>query len=209
MVHIKSNGDYQTLNKKLVYAVSLDLGFREKDIREGIARAKLPARFEVMPRLSRGVKKNPMVIVDGAHNVRKMETTVNNLQKLSYKKLILILGFSKSKDYIPMLESLMPLANHVIFTRFETPLRKCASPAELLRVAQKSGQTSSPKGGLTGKKRRIKLEISLDPMIALDRAMKSVGKNDLILSTGSFYLAGHIRSRWYPEEYILKNRRSF
>ena len=48
-----------------------------------------------------------------------------------------------------------------------------------------------------------------DPMNALEVAMKAAKPDDLVLATGSFYLCGELRKRWYPEEWILKNRKSF
>lgn len=48
-----------------------------------------------------------------------------------------------------------------------------------------------------------------DAQQALDAALKAAGHDDVILITGSFYLAGELRTRWYPEEAILKARISF
>ena len=43
---------------------------------------------------------------------------------------------------------------------------------------------------------------------ALDAALKKAGPDDAILITGSFYLAGELRQRWYAEESILNARLS-
>ncbi|MEK7616203.1 MAG: hypothetical protein AAB420_03295 [Patescibacteria group bacterium] len=44
---------------------------------------------------------------------------------------------------------------------------------------------------------------------ALDAALAAARSNDLVLVTGSFYLAGELRTRWYPEEDILVHRSAF
>ena len=44
---------------------------------------------------------------------------------------------------------------------------------------------------------------------ALEKALASAGPDDLVLVTGSFYLAGELRQRWISEAFILKNRKSF
>ena len=48
-----------------------------------------------------------------------------------------------------------------------------------------------------------------DPHQALDAALKAAKPEDAILVTGSFYLAGELRKRWYSEEHILVHRLAF
>jgi dihydrofolate synthase/folylpolyglutamate synthase len=43
-----------------------------------------------------------------------------------------------------------------------------------------------------------------DPLAAVDRALELAGAGDLILVTGSLYLVGNVRERWYPTERILE-----
>ena len=65
-------------------------------------------------------------------------------------------------------------------TRFQNPERKCMNL-----------------GGYT------------DSGQAIDAALAAAKPDDLVLVTGSFYLAGELRTRWYPEERILINRKAF
>ena len=180
--------NYNDLNRELVKSAALDLGFNERSVKRGLKDLRLPARFET-------VQTSPRVIIDGAHNDRKMETTLENLKKQKYRKLHLVMAFAKSKDYVSMLKEFLPLAHHMVFTRFETPLRKTADPGDLMRAAQAA-------------KFRGKLEMSLDPMVALNKALQAAHQNDLVLVTGSFFLAGRLREKWFPEEWVLKNRKS-
>ena len=43
-----------------------------------------------------------------------------------------------------------------------------------------------------------------DPLRAIETALEWAGPDDVVLVTGSLYLVGNIRERWYPTERILK-----
>ena len=51
------------------------------------------------------------------------------------------------------------------------------------------------------------VEIVHDPDSALDRVLVLARINDLVCVTGSLYLVGHLRNRWFPVEDILSERR--
>lgn len=153
-------------NQELVEA----MGFSAKAV-------QLPARFEIM-------QKNPMVIIDGAHNRAKMRYTAELLKKLSYRNLHLVVALAANKER-DILETLP--VGIVYPTRFQNPERSCMSPAKLYPDAK----------------------IYSDPRQALEEALTSAKSDDAILVTGSFYLAGELRRRWYPEEFILEHRASF
>ncbi len=186
---IEPRGDYQKDNRALAIAISTKLGLSSKVIERGITKAFLPCRFEVM-------QKRPLVVLDGAHNPVKMMSVVSNLRKLKYKRLITVIGFSGGKDFEGMLGQIIPLSDRVLFTRFQVPDRKVLSPIVARTVAEKY------------KKSGKAFEIFLDPFTALDKAIREARKDDLVLVTGSFYLAGELRTRWYLEEFILENRKS-
>lgn len=144
---------------------------------------RLPCRFET-------IQTKPLVILDGAHCVAKIKNTVENLEKVKYKKLILVLAITASKDIQGMCKLIAPLADYVFATRYSMPFRKCTSPKELVKICKKG-------------------KMYMDPDQALNAALKKANVNDLILVTGSFFLAGELRKRWYPEERILKTLKSF
>ncbi len=48
-----------------------------------------------------------------------------------------------------------------------------------------------------------------DPHQALDAALRQATSDDVVLITGSFYLAGELRTRWFSEEKILVHRSAF
>lgn len=176
-------------NARLATAIGRKLGLTTRVIAKGIAVTCLPARFEI-------VQRKPLVIIDGAHNPAKIGHTVRQLKTLSYRKLIVVLALAANKDARQSLRPLVRAADHIFTTRFLESQRKAALPDKLERIIK----SISP---------RVKVETRLDPHKALDRALRLARQSDAVLVTGSFFLAGELRPRWYPEEGILSKRSSF
>jgi len=177
-------------NRALAEALGKALGLSEKSIEKGISETRLAARFEK-------VSSKPVIILDGAHNRSKISHTNLQLKKERYKKLFLVMALAENKDSQEIFKQIVPIADEVFFTRFASKDRKPAPP---LRLFKDAGPYLK-KGVRTG--------IFLDSHDAFAEARLRAGKDDCILVTGSFYLAGELRKLWYPEEKILKNRRSF
>lgn len=73
--------------KKLGYDIS------EAAIRRGLADARWPARFEIL-------KKDPLIIFDGAHNPEGIETAVASIKRyFGDRKICILTGVMKDKDY--------------------------------------------------------------------------------------------------------------
>lgn len=80
----------------------------EKSIREGLKKTKWPGRFQI-------VKKDPIFIIDGAHNLHGVQVLRSNLDNyFRDKKKILIMGVLRDKDYKSMISTIMPLADKVV-----------------------------------------------------------------------------------------------
>ncbi len=188
--HIPQQIDYYENNKALATVICKTLGVEDAHIKNGIQKTHLQCRFET-------IQKNPLVILDGAHNRAKILSTVNNIKKLTWSKLYAIISIANNKDHVSILEHIIPLADHVYITCFRVTDRKCAHPKELLLKA-----TPYLKKGATS-------EMFLDPQQALKNALKNADKKDLIVVTGSFFLAGELRKNWHGEEEILRKRKSF
>jgi dihydrofolate synthase/folylpolyglutamate synthase len=177
-------------NIVLASAVCSSLGLPQSAIEEASSSIRLPARFELM----RGNKK---VVLDGAHNVRKIKFLANKLKKFPHRKLILIISILASKKFKEMLEIIVPHADQIIITSFDKPHRPAVSPEILFDAAFRN------------KRKNASIRIVKNPQEALQQTFKQVGKKDLILATGSFFLAGELRKLWYPERLILTKRQSF
>ena len=73
-------------------------------VREGIFAARWPGRMEIL-------RKEPFLLVDGAHNSNGVEALVRSLMALfPGEKFHFVMGVMEDKDYERMVELLLPLA---------------------------------------------------------------------------------------------------
>ncbi len=142
---------------------------------------RLPCRFETM-------QTQPTVIIDGAHNVAKMQTTIAQLPK----NTTVIFGCKEDKDAKLMLRALSKVATTIHTTRYTNGRGKPANPATLLAMVPKAKRGSA----------------FLFAHDAVSYAVHNAKPSDVILTTGSLYLAGEVRTRWVSEEQILKDQES-
>lgn len=177
-------------NRALAGAILRFLHVREQTIAAVSRSPQLPCRFE-------RVHDRPSVFLDGAHSPLKMKALCERLSQVQYRKLVLILAMANNKRSEPILRCLVPFADTVLCTRFLMPFRKCHDPARLAQHAAKYT------------KRGAHVLALYDPHEALDRALRQAGVKDAVVATGSFFLAGELRKRWYSEEQILAHRTSF
>lgn len=187
---VPSSKDYMKNNISLVKAISKEIGIKDIYVNMGISIAKLQCRFEL-------IKNNPKIIIDGAHNKAKIKSTLDNLKKIKYNKLHLILAISQNKDHLAIIKQLVPKADCIYFTEFKNSFRKSAEVANLLELSRKY---IKPNASLFVDKNSKKV---------LDVAIKNSEVDDCILVTGSFFLAGEIRKVWHPEESVLHRRNAF
>lgn len=114
---LSSYADYQIHNASLaLYALDIiaeDCGFiididkSKKAIKNTIWRA----RFEI-------VKKDPLVIIDGAHNIHGIDALVKSFDKFKGSKCI-IFSALKRKEYQKMIEVLDKHCDELVITHFE------------------------------------------------------------------------------------------
>jgi dihydrofolate synthase / folylpolyglutamate synthase len=160
----------------LEFGVQKAFPVTEQTIRDGLRQVRWPGRLEVLAR-------DPLVILDGAHNPSAAEVLFDFLESALHdapdRKLILVIGMMADKNHKEFLGRLVPIADTVIFTR---PHMERAATPEMLVAAM--GQASVHR-----------LVIS-DPHDALARAEHMARPSDLICVTGSLFLVGEIsRSR--------------
>lgn len=177
-------------NANLAAEICRSIGISDNFIDIGIRQTRLPARFEV-------VQKNPLVVIDGAHNRSKIRNTISRTRNLKFNKLFVVLAISEDKDKEDILREIVPYSDQILFTKFINPYRKSADPKELLKLSKKYLKSG------------VMPRVFLDPVMALNELLKLGNKKDLILVTGSFFLAHDLRSLWYSEERVLKTRQSF
>jgi dihydrofolate synthase/folylpolyglutamate synthase len=168
-------GEYQQLNAALALAaieICEKKGFHIDDaaIYSGLQNTRWEARLEVM-------QKNPLFILDGAHNPAGIDVLCRSLKKdFSYRRLILIFGALADKDYRRMLEKISPLASKIIVVQMKA--KRAVPVNDLMNIVKKMGYPA------------IAAE---NVQQAILRAWKLAGKQDMICATGSFYLAGEVK----------------
>ena len=139
-------------------------------IKNGIAKAKNPGRFEV-------VSTEPLIILDGAHNEDGVKNFVETVKHdLKDKKLLTVAGMLKDKDYNSMLNSFKELNSDFIAT-------EPANPRKLDK--ENLADMMSEKG--------LNEIASKMPKEAVKHVNNVAGDYDAILFVGSLYLIGEIR----------------
>ncbi len=181
-------GKHQVRNCILAAEVAFCLGVGVVDTKKALKDMVLAGRLEVM-------QKEPLVILDGAHNPDKILSTVNFLKETEHRKLHLVITLAKKKNAKAIFKKIMPLTDSVCISWFSTSGRSSESPENLKVLAKKFG----------GKR----ITIHKKAKEALQKAFARSSKNDMILITGSFHLAGELRKQWYKEKDILKKRKIF
>ena len=171
---IPFGGEHQ-INNALTVVSAVDIlrekGFAISDeqLIEGIAAAKFPARFEVC-------SKDPLVILDGAHNPQAAAALVSGIKKFLPEKRTLLCGMMADKDCAGVMSTLAPLFERVIAVPVQSP--RAISPAELAALAApycKSVFTAE------------------NAAQALDAALAALNPGEALVVAGSLYLASELR----------------
>lgn len=159
-------------------------------VRAGLSRARFQGRYEV-------VQESPLIVLDGAHNPEKVRALARDLGAWRAghpeSRLIAVAGMLEAKDHRPMIAELARVADELVTTTPRVLAKPGADAAALAATARDLG-FSGPVAALA------------DPAEALDFAIARAGVRDLVLVTGSLYLVGNVRGRWYPDEEIVLQR---
>ncbi len=154
-----------------------------KAIAAGINRTVWPGRLEVL-------SKNPLVILDGAHNPAGAKVLSEAMRDVPRRNLICVYGILGDKSYPEATSYIVPMCDKMILTTPDTP--RALEPAVLkTEVELHIGQSTNPSAK----------EIIIEPDMAraFDLALGEAGRDDAILCCGSLYLVGplrtHIRKR--------------
>jgi dihydrofolate synthase/folylpolyglutamate synthase len=173
------------LRNAAVAAVALDRLARDgwpvtaAALHAGFLRRVLPGRVEQV---------QGGVILDGAHNPQKMAALLDG--GLPEPPATVVLAASGQR------------APSALLARFSRPTRVIACELELY------GKSVVPAADLAQAARAqgLAAEVADSPEAALDRALAGSGP---VLVTGSLYLLGRLRSRWYPWQDVLLQQTSW
>ncbi|MFA5061545.1 MAG: Mur ligase family protein [Patescibacteria group bacterium] len=170
-------GKHQIENSILAIQAAKLLKIKNSAIKKGLAQTKMPIRMEV-------VSRKPLIILDGAHNPDKIRAAIKTISDLKLKNINLLVGFSGNKNIKKMISQLAGLKPKIIAcTRYTiNPLRKVADPKDLADRFKKL----LPK---------TDIKIFIDPKDAFLETKARLKANDMLLVTGSMFLAGELRTQ--------------
>lgn len=163
-------GVYQPGNALVAAAAGRALGADEGAIRVGLAGARWPGRFQI-------VRRDPVVILDGAHNPAGARALAASLRAyFPGRPVTFVIGILADKDAGGILAALAPLAARIVFTASGNP--RAAAP-EALRALLPAGPGALP------------VELVAAPSEALARATAMAG-DGIVCVAGSLSLVGDV-----------------
>jgi dihydrofolate synthase/folylpolyglutamate synthase len=135
------------------------------------AEVRIPGRLEV-------VDRDPLTVLDGAHNAEGMSALVESLPELLGDRgpLLAVLSILADKDAAGMLRALLPHCQALVLTSTHNP--RALPPATLESLSRQLGGPSA--------------EIVPDPQSAVSRARELAGPDGTVLVAGSLYLVADL-----------------
>ncbi|WP_372910644.1 dihydropteroate synthase [Salinigranum sp.] len=138
----------------------------------GLRGAHWPGRFEVLSR-------DPLVVLDGAHNPGACEQVTSVLGGFDYDRLHLVFGAMHDKDHRGMVEAL-PTPDSVVTCR--PNVDRAETPEILARVFESAGAADVTAGDTVAS--------------AVETARHRADPEDCVLVTGSLTCVGEARTTW-------------
>lgn len=145
----------------------------------GLSGAKWQGRMEV-------IQKEPVIIIDGAHNEESARAFASSLRAhTNKKKVYLLMGVLQDKDYHTILDILLPLAKGVIVTQCN--YTRALPAAKLYEV-------------IYDKNPNLELIMEKDLIKAYEAGRRKIEKNDILCCLGSLYLIGELKGFLQKQE---------
>ncbi len=195
LVEVPSPGTAREHNRALAeeaacqVARTLGIALDESVIARGVHRVCLAGRSEVM------TDAGPRVVLDGAHNAEKLAVAVGMaLADAGPGPRVCLVGFLGTKAKPELVRPLAGEFDHIVATQ-----------------PQVYAKTSSPAEETAGLFTNAGIDVSVEPDMnaALDAAMERATTCGTVLATGSFYLVGDLRERWFKKEDVVVSRTSW
>lgn len=162
---LEKNGHITEIPKELLY--------------KGILETKWPGRMEL-------ISKNPLTIIDGAHNEDGAKNLANTIDTYLFdKKITLVFGMLKDKDVKTVVDILFPKADSIVITIPHS--ERAASIDEMKTILEPFIECHSEK------------YIEYIPTIenAVAYAQSHAKEDEAVLYAGSLYMIGDVRKELY------------
>ncbi|MCP4604770.1 MAG: hypothetical protein GY847_30325 [Proteobacteria bacterium] len=195
LVEVPYSGDAIAHNRALAVesasqvAGILGVALNEEIVTKGLSRIRLAGRSEVMP------GNGPRVVLDGAHNADKLSVAVDTgLGNADPGPRIGVVGFIGTKAKLEMVQPLEGLFDHIIATQPEVYAKTSSSAEQTAALLSNLGYSPT---------------VEPDVFEAVDIAVQRALPSGTVLVTGSFYLVGNIRERWFSKKNVVNQRTSW
>lgn len=171
-------GRHQAANAALVLAAVAWLRLRgwqisDESLRAGLRAVRWPARLEV-------VRRSPTIVLDAAHNVASVEALLAALQEsFPQRPRHLVFATTKEKEIAGMLRLLLPWFDSVVLTRYCSNPRGVPVEELAATVASLDNRT---------------VMLAESPQAACQLVRRNLVGDDLIVVTGSFFIAAEMRT---------------
>lgn len=170
-------------NARVALEVLRNTGLKisEEHIHEGFRNVEWRGRFQILSR-------DPTIVIDSAHNrdsALRLRIALDDY--FPGQKVTLIFGASADKDIKGMFTDLLPRISRLITTRANHP--RAEDPGKLSDKASGYG---------------LSVQVEEDVASALQRAISQVRPDEVILVSGSIFIAGEAIRYW--EEQKQKNQ---
>jgi dihydrofolate synthase/folylpolyglutamate synthase len=165
-------GEHQVQNAAVAVAaveVLADEKITAENIAAGLDKLHWPGRLQIL-------RREPRVVVDGAHNAYSMQRLGEALREyFKYDRLTLILGFGGDKDVAGMVAEAAKMADDIILVASRHP--KSVKTPQLTEEFQKRG---------------VQPRVADNVAAAVKLALAGAGPNDLIVAAGSVFVIAEV-----------------
>jgi dihydrofolate synthase/folylpolyglutamate synthase len=189
LVEIPLLGYHQIENAATAYASLMicrqaGLKMTKSAIREGFKTVQWPVRFEIL-------STEPLIIVDAAHNrdsASKLRLALDDY--LPDQKIVLMFGASEDKDIEGILSEILPRIDRVYATKSEHP--RAVEPGAIVKIAHRMGKQATAFNSVEA---------------TLESVINSIKTNEVIVATGSIFIAAAVRTIWQKNYKDRKNEK--
>jgi len=169
---LRLKGKHQHQNASLAVTAIKALekvSITENDIQKGLENAFIAGRMEV-------INEKPLVIIDAAHNPAAAEVVHSAMKEITSEPIIWVWGMAEGKHHAEFAEALAPNVKKIYLCQSKY---RGVAPEELMRVAEQHCTD---------------WVIEKDVASAVQRAIEEASEKDVILVTGSVFVAGEART---------------
>jgi dihydrofolate synthase/folylpolyglutamate synthase len=193
-------GSFQARNGATAIAAvetlrSLGYAIPDDAIAKGLGAARIPGRAEL-------IDETCPVLLDGAHNPQKVAALVADVPNLlpvsGDGQRVAVIGSLEAKQTREIVASLLPVMDTLVATAPKVLAKDARDAAAMATIARDAGFAGP-------------VWLEPDPVQAMETALRVAGETpgSVVLVTGSLYLIGNVRERWYGEDAIVLARSSW